>query len=332
MRIFKNTLIRGILLFLLGIAIGYILPLVSTKSERVVEEERELHLPSSSSSSSIALTNPLLECDLGPDYISKNSIKPFRQEIQTKVDDAVLRGRVTHVSYYFRDLNNGSWFGINEKETFSPASLLKVPLMIYVLKRAETDPSFLSQEIEYTGGDSTADQITKPESPIEAGKVYTVRELVERMIVDSDNIASSVLAQYVGRENFESVFIDLGLATIENNGSNLMSVKNYAAFFRVLFNASYISHSLSEGALSLLTQTKFNDGIRASIPKDIVIAHKFGEREYEDQKQLHDCGVVYQNKHPYLLCIMTRGDDWNELKQIIQDLAKVTYEEVRKQQ
>lgn len=328
MRKFKRIL-AIIAILAVGFASGYAVHLLQdTSASQNLGEQDELRL----SSSSNALTNPLLECELGPEYISKNSIKPFRPVVEKHIDNLVAEGKATHVSYYFRDLNNGSWFGINEKETFSPASLLKVPLMIHVLKRAETDPSILNVEIEYGGGDSNADQITKSEHPLEEGKMYTVRELLEHSIIESDNVATGVLAEYVGRDAFESVFTDLGLAAIENNGASLMSVKNYAAFFRILFNASYISQPLSEAALSLLTQTKFNDGMRASIPGDIVVAHKFGEREYEDQKQLHDCGIVYQASRPYLVCIMTRGDDWNELKQVIQDLAKVTYEEVLKQQ
>ncbi len=50
---------------------------------------------------------------------------PFKDRVNELVEGMLSAGRASHISVYFRDLNNGPWFGINEKEEFSPASLLK---------------------------------------------------------------------------------------------------------------------------------------------------------------------------------------------------------------
>jgi hypothetical protein len=63
----------------------------------------------------------------------------------------------------------------------------------------------------------------------------------------------------------------------------------------------------------------YNDGLKAGIPANIELAHKFGERGIigmngREQKQLHDCGIIYYPKHPYILCIMTRGYERDKLR------------------
>src|SRR4051812_48699633 len=59
--------------------------------------------------------NPLLACELG-DRISGHGLRNFRSVVQNYVDSRMSKERATHISIYYRDLNNGPWFGINETE------------------------------------------------------------------------------------------------------------------------------------------------------------------------------------------------------------------------
>lgn len=129
------------------------------------------------------------------------------------------------------------------------------------------------------------------------------------------------------------VFTDLNIP-LPKDVDYTLSVKEYASFFRMLYNASYLSREDSELALQTLSQAKFHGGITGKIPNNVVVAHKFGEREMLDASgntvnQLHDCGIVYYTPYPYLVCIMSRGDtDINTLSNIIQDTSKTIYDEV----
>jgi hypothetical protein len=78
---------------------------------------------------------------------------------------------------------------------------------------------------------------------------------------------------------------------------------------------------------------EYKDGLIAGVPSNITISHKFGERELTDEKgnvvnQLHDCGIVYYPEHPYLLCIMTRGKNIDNLSRSISAISKIVYQEV----
>ena len=79
----------------------------------------------------------------------------------------------------------------------------------------------------------------------------------------------------------------------------------------------------------MLSEVKFNKGILNGVPENILVAHKFGEMQtVEGERQFHDCGIVYYPKHPYLLCVMTRGQNWDELSSTIGETSKEIYTDI----
>jgi beta-lactamase class A len=133
----------------------------------------------------------------------------------------------------------------------------------------------------------------------------------------------------IDTQTMTKTFSDLGVDVPNaQKPEDFMSVKQYASFFRILFNATYLNKDYSEKALSLLTKTEFTQGIVSGVPKTVSVSHKFGETRYNNLLQLHDCGIVYFPKKPYLLCIMTRGDNANDLTHVISHLSQSVYEQV----
>ncbi len=154
------------------------------------------------------------------------------------------------------------------------------------------------------------------------------------MIIYSDNNPSKLLAQNIKAPAFFRPYEELGLPlpTVEN-GEYYLRVKDYATFFRVLYNTSYLTREYSEKALRILAKSEFKDALVAGVPGNVIVAHKFGERIWEDTKehQMHDCGIIYHPDAPYLLCVMTRGKSFDKLKKTIADISKLVYEEIDSQ-
>ena len=270
--------------------------------------------------------SPLLQCENATPLRFQKIIKT-ETAVGSVIDEAKKRGDITMASVYFRDLNNGPWFGRHEKEPFIPASLLKVPLMITYLRAAEHDPSALDRKILFDGAEYPMPQAFMFGEPLKRGRSYSVRELMERMIRNSDNTAMVLLTSgdYLSFDQLESVYKGFGIESPVNPGYQINAV-TYASFFRVLYNATYVSRDLSEYALELMSQSAFNDGLRAGIPEEVVVSHKFGERiSQTGERQLHDCGIVYAPGKPYLVCIMTRGSDFKRLSSVIAELSKQVY-------
>ena len=110
-----------------------------------------------------------------------------------------------------------------------------------------------------------------------------------------------------------------------------MSPKSYSALFRVLYNSSLFPWSLSEQVLDLLSHTSFSKGLVAGVPEGTPVSHKFGENTAVAtdgtivERELHDCGIVYYPNDPYLVCVMTKGQDFSVLETVISDISKMAY-------
>lgn len=278
-----------------------------------------------------AYINPLLECEIGANRISKY-ITPFRHKIKEYISQQSEIGKVYDISVYFQDLNNGTQFDVNARTKFTPASLLKLPLLIAYYKNAEQHKNLLEQKITYTG--DTFEQMIKqkvlPTTSLKQGETYTIDDLIRKMIIHSDNHAMLLLFSQVDQVFYNSVYRDLGIAVPDlRDSEDFMSIKEYSRFFGILFNASYLSKEFSDRALRLLTEVEFSDGLKKGIPGNIKIAHKFGEHSIEGDmtKQFHDCGIVYYSK-PYLLCVMTRGEDADAQMNVIAGISRLVYEEM----
>ncbi len=321
----KKIYLLSAVFLILGIIIGRLLP------EKKIELKS---MPASDSSvhelreGGYKFINPLLECDTISETVRLNGLNTLEKAVSSYLEKEKADGNLTNAAVYYRDLNDGPWFGVNERAPFAPASLLKLPVMMAYFKKAEKDPSVLTKKIVYQAKDQLLGQDIVPTKTIQKGQSYTIEELIVRMMEYSDNAALTVLEDNIDPMLIDKVTLDLGVETATvATPDDFMSVRGYSSLFRILYNASYIEKDLSEKALEIMSKSEFNDGLVAGVPKGIIISHKFGERERSDgSEELHDCGIVYHPSNPYLICVMTKGDRLEDLKKVISDVSRMVYE------
>lgn len=276
-------------------------------------------------------TNPLLMCDVDDETTSKRYL-PLETSLQQEVMKAKIQG-IDTASVYFRDLRDSSTLLINGEERFLPASLNKVPLMITAYSYAAKDPMFLSRKFVYHAqADANAVQMIKPKETLKTFSEYSVENALEMMIVHSDNASYDALTKLIDYQDYLQHFRILKIPTDNEEGIN---AKEYSYFLRVLYNSTLLSREMSEKSLELLSKSDYDKGIKAGVPGDIRVAHKFGVSGGVDangkavDRQLHDCGIVYMPKHPYLLCIMTKSSsELAVIEHFIAGISKKVYEEV----
>ncbi len=264
----------GIALLVIGIFIGHF-----TSSGWPTLSQGELR---SADGKVYKYISPLLACN-DSDSPTQGEVHAIEEEIRAYVELQTKNGTVSDVGVYYRDLSNGPWFGVHQGGDFSPGSLLKVPLLMSLFKEEENHPGFLAQNIAYVDGSSTATQNVPVANPVSAGHDYSIEELAQHMIGASDNNAALLLYQVLGYDKVAESYKELGLGAPSVSEDYIISVRGYATFFRILFNATYLSPQLSERALGLLTESYFKDGLVAGVPSGVVVAHKFGEREFEGE-------------------------------------------------
>lgn len=265
----------------------------------------------------------------------KREYVELRNDLITYIDSEKEAGRLTEGAIFFRDLQNGPIISINSQDYFIPASLLKLPLMVTYLKKAETDPNVLTAKLKVEGDLQTFDQNIRPGQSAEIGKEYTREELLTLLIAQSDNVSWKVLLgdlrKNYSEEDFVGTLSDLGIVDPrKQDDQQYITVQNYASIYRILYNSSYLNADMSNKALGILSKSEFKDGIVAGVPSNVQVAHKFGEQKNGNEQQLHDCGLVYYPPSPYTICVMTKGTNINNLEAVIQKVSKDVYAEVEK--
>ena len=279
------------------------------------------------------LTSPYLECP---------GVKGADPRLERARDAALAYTRraqrldsTLFVSVYARDLDTGPWIGINEEEPYFPASLLKVPLMIYLLVRAEGDPSFLEREVVFPGPQGMSEEDSMEGAPEElrlrAGATYTYSDLLYRMIALSDNFAKELLMADIRPADVNRLMATIHAEEGLLNGEPVVSPRGHGLLFRVLYNATFLARPMSEYALALLSESHFRRALRRHIPEGVTVASKFGYRlggPGRGGTQLHECGIVYQPDAPYVLCVMTRSDraSPDRLAEIIAEISRIVWE------
>ncbi len=328
----REKIVLVLLGLLLGLGIGYF-TLPSSQGNKESQQALSQVHSIRENNPTYKFINPLLAYDL-PESKDFDELAPLEEKFSDIINKEKSAGRATDVAVYYR--SGGHWVGINEDEHYDPASLLKIVVMIAYYKQAEQDPNILNRQILYSTQIKQLVQNTNTfDSPsqLKLGKSYTIDDLINRMIEDSDNGAAFALLGQIDNKYLNDVYTDLSLNAPNDNGEYTISAKDYSLFFRILYNATYLNREMSEKAMTLLSKTTFKNGLVAGVGAGTTVVHKYGEHVVGQdgqisEVQLHDCGLIY-TKTPYLLCVMTKGKDIAELENIIKDISSVAYQEAK---
>ncbi len=256
---------------------------------------------------------------------------------------AQVPGAIVGVSY--RDLQTGDSLDVNAADSFHAASTMKVPVMIELFRQAQRGWIRLDQPLLLVnqfgsivdGSPFSVDAADDSDSLMytKVGQRVPVRELLERMIVRSSNLATNALIAVVGAERANATAHDLGAARIkvlrgvedqkafDAGLSNSTTSGDLAALMRAIEeNRAASAQSCAEMRAVLLRQ-EFNDGIPAGVPPGTPVAHKTGQIT----AVLHDAAIVYpRGRKPYVLVVLTRAiPDEAVARALIQDISRLVY-------
>lgn len=282
--------------------------------------------------------SPLLTCN-------STKIFPEFQALSEKMEKAINAHKsskdISKASTFFFDLKNGRWSDTFPSEKYYPSSLGKIPIMIAYFELAEKNPGVLDRKLTYAAGgsDFNLTQDISPSQGIIPGRTYAVKDLMKYMIEDSDNNAAQLLYENIDQNALRNVYNDFQIPFEDNvsiDNLDFITPQQISVIFRVLYNATYILRGDSGSALQLLSQSSFDQGLVAGVPNSTVVAHKFGlvgiaPKGITTEHELHDCGIVYAQNHPYFLCVMTRGSSSIEnMENTIADISRTVYQEVER--
>jgi len=271
--------------------------------------------------------------------LTKNQLFKLNEELDSFFQVSLANVNIKGASLHFTDLTSQQSFSINGDLKFVPASLLKLPILIAIYKMEELRPGTLKKQISHFStlhNEKNSNLIENEFFHYQQNKIYTVEEYLAVMIRYSDNDATSSLLNFLDSIQpgfLEKVEEELQ-ASIPNTSTNvddIVHVHHFATFLNVLYECKYLNPSNSNKALELLNTSRYPLGFRKKLPSSLPIAHKFGVRFTENNTnskpsiQLHQVAIIYHPKRPFLLSVMTKGSNIEDLRTVLQEAAFLTY-------
>lgn len=231
------------------------------------------------------------------------------------------------IGVFFEYLPSGTSIGINEKEEYLVASLLKVPVAIAAYEAVEQGK--LKENTELTLDKSHLDPYFGTLWQEGPGYKLTLEQAINIMLKQSDNTAARAIFEVLPESAVENIFDQLDIPKVINENQPVVTPKNYSSILKSLYLSSILPKDKSNKILEILTQTDFNDRLVADIPKDIPVAHKIGFHTYSnlDQSIYTDCGIIYAPNRPFILCIMTQTSEIRAVK-YMREISRLVYEYV----
>jgi len=249
--------------------------------------------------------------------------------LREKIVNIVNQGTNGRYSFYFEDLTTGAWVGINEKEKYFPASVNKISTASAVLKKIQDTELKLNDEVLILDEDYNSNFGTE----LVVGRRYTIKELLDHLIKKSDNTANNALKRIVSLNRLIETSMSMGLdfstyfkSSDSDQEISLSSAKSFGNVFRSLYFSTYLTRAHSQYLLQIMTDTEYNTGIPAGVPSDVIVAHKIGISESNNNAN-HDCGIVFA-EIPYIICIFSDQSSYEEANMLISQISKVVYDYV----
>ncbi|MCX5698942.1 MAG: class A beta-lactamase-related serine hydrolase [Candidatus Omnitrophica bacterium] len=239
-----------------------------------------------------------------------------------------------HSSVVIKDLDLGWEIDYNKDKLVPSASLVKIPIMLSCFYAAEEKKIGLKDTIYLKASEKVEGSKALGEKP--AGSVFTVEELIEPMITQSDNTATNLLIDYLGFDTLDAYFKKIGLKNTnlarkmldfkerKEGVENYTTAEDMAFVLEELYRSNFMNKEVSKQCLLLLGQQKINDRIPRKLPKEgTFIAHKTGLERHV----CHDVGIVYTPKGNFLICVLIKhGNKVAEpAKKLISNIALLTY-------
>ena len=241
---------------------------------------------------------------LNPAYAEQLSWENLEASLEEKIDS--YQGTW---SLCLKDLSTGNTITIHDEPQAS-ASLIKLYIMGAVLEKASEDGLL---PLMYS-------------SSLETDQTQNLQELLNEMIVISDNDAANRLVEYLdedgnhasGMEKVNDFIKRHGFSdTIQYNGLgnsdywydietlNQTSAKDCVNFLEQVYDGTLVSHLASRFMESLLMNQEITYKIAASLPDDAITASKSGETNDTDNA----AAMVFSPGGDYILCILSTALD-----------------------
>lgn len=269
---------------------------------------------------------PVSTYGMQPHFLVDPLLPPLHPDSRWRVLDEVVRrqaaatgGRISVVAI---DLTYGGRYEFRPNDLYYPASTYKLPVVLCTLEAIDRGELTWNTLVEYTPADY---------DPVGGGQFYQshfgerfpVHNLVSRMIISSNNIATLMMSRTLGLDEILDCTTAMGgPVTRDENGSTPVTARDVAAWWLRFWQRYREKPETISQVVEWFRRVDFRGRIMAGTPlPNSQILHKFGSYAQNE----HD-GALVLGDRPYILVVLTHGGVGSEWA--IQEIARAAYEAI----
>jgi beta-lactamase class A len=229
---------------------------------------------------------------------------------------------------YIKPLNQKGQDVVLNSHKMASASLIKIPIMIEAFNqknqgKLDFNERFTIRHSETVEGGSVYN--------LPDGTILTIGQLLELMIVQSDNSACNILIDKLKMKNVNAMIKKLGCSSdtilqrkmmdfeaAKQGRQNYTNITDMANILEKLYNSKCLDPKSDKAMLEIMKRQEDNLIIPAQLPHHIQVAHKTGELDGMN----YDCGIIYGQSHNYILCMM--AENVKDEPQVFYDMSAMS--------
>ena len=235
-------------------------------------------------------------------------------------------------SLAFKELSREDTYSINSRKTVS-AGTIKIFIMAEAFNEAQNgtlkldDNITLTDNMKASGAGILRDR--------KAGETFTIKDLIDLMMLKNDNTATNILINKLGIDNINNYIKSLGCNDTELNRTmmdqnainrgiqNYTSVNDLTLVLSKIYQKKCINEHYDALMLDILKNNKYDEKIPKLIPTTASVFNKSGE--YPSME--NDAAIIVTDKGAYILCITTNNSTNKKEVKAIQNTSKEIYDE-----
>lgn len=236
------------------------------------------------------------------------------------------------VAIMLKDLQTGRTWSYHPDDLFPSASLIKVPVMASAFFKIREGELGLSQKLTLrrrlrVGGSGSLKWRHD-------GTKYTVKELLLRMMTESDNTATAMILDELGIGYAQQAFPRMGLmytgiypegmsikgGRVKNE--NYTTAREMTMLMEKIYRGELVDRESSALMLEFLKKPKpVPARLAKGLPRGWKIAHKTGLL----RQACHDTGIVFSPYGDYAITVLTgQNRSYSQAKDFIVRLGRIT--------
>lgn len=247
---------------------------------------------------------------LESESVSEVKAAPSFADTEAKIAQYLNDG--TEYAVYLAYPQKSSEAFIYNSHRMRSASMIKVFIMATVLEKAKQGEIDINEKLTLLDSDKVGGAGIL--AGYDSGTELSLRELMELMIIHSDNTATNMIIDRIGceeinaymeRNGYSDSFLGrkmMSHVALVGNGENYSSARDLGIFFTRLYNYECVSKQYDKIMIDFLLKQTDTDCFPAALPGK-QIAHKTGALDdlYDDG------GIIYSDAGDAVLVIMTEN-------------------------